>query len=217
MENPLQNALSSVAEKFVAYLPNLIAGIVLVGIGWMLGWVFKRIVVRMLDVLRIDRLFRRFRWGAGLERADVRYPLFEFAGDAAFLLAFLILLNASLEALQLTALSSILHQGVLFIPRLAIAALIFILGWIAAGWIAGSIQKALTKEEVPRPTLIARFAKAMVLLFASAMALTELDVAREIVIIGFSVTIVTLGLLLLVIAWTGGKRFVARILESMEE
>jgi hypothetical protein len=217
MENPLQNALYSVTEKFVAYLPNLIAGIVLVGIGWSLGWVFKRIVVRMLDVLRIDRLFRRFRWGAGLERADVRYALFEVVGDAAFLVVFLILLNASLEALQLTALSSILHQGVLFIPRLVIAAIIFVLGWIAAGWVSGSIQKALSKEEVPRPTLIARFAKALVLLFVSAMALTELDVAREIVVIGFSVTIVTLGFLVVVITAIGGKRFVARILETIEE
>ena len=217
MGNPLQNALASVSERFVGYLPNLIAGIVLVGIGWIVGWMLKRILVRLLSVLRIDRLIRRFRWGAGLERADVRYALFEFIGNAFFLVVFLIFLNAALEALQLTALSSILHQGVLFIPRLTIALVIFGLGWIAAGWVATSIQKALTREEVPRPTLIARFAKVFVLLFVSAMALTELDVAREIVIVGFSVTIITLGALSVVITSIGGKRFVGRILESMEE
>jgi hypothetical protein len=217
MSNPLQNALTSVSERFVAYLPNFIAGIILVGIGWLLGWALKRVVVRLLSVLRIDRLIRRFRWGASLERADVRYALFEFAGDAVFVVVFLVFLNAALEVLQLTALSSILQQGVLFIPRLVIAAVIFGLGWIAAGWVAASVQKALTREEVPRPTLIARFAKVFVLLFASAMAMTELDVAREIVIVGFSVTIVTLGALAVVITSIGGKRFVGRILESMEE
>jgi hypothetical protein len=217
MGNPLQNALYSVTEKFVAYLPNLVAGIVLVGIGWLLGWALKRVVVRLLAVLRMDRLLRRFRWGGGLERADVRYALFEFVGDAVFVLVFLVFLNASLEALQLSALSAILERGVLFIPRLIIAGVIFGLGWIAAGWVAVSVRKSLAKEDVPRPTLIARFTKAFVLLLASAMALTELDVAREIVIVGFSVTIVTLGALAVVIASLGGKRFVGRILETLEE
>jgi hypothetical protein len=217
MGNPLQNALYSVTEKFVAYLPNLVAGIVLVGIGWLLGWALKRVVIRLLAVLRMDRLLRRFRWGGGLERADVRYALFEFVGDAVFVLVFLVFLNASLEALQLSALSAILERGVLFIPRLIIAGVIFGLGWIAAGWVAVSVRKSLAKEDVPRPTLIARFTKAFVLLLASAMALTELDVAREIVIVGFSVTIVTLGALAVVIASLGGKRFVGRILETLEE
>jgi hypothetical protein len=54
------------------------------------------------------------------------------------------------------------------------------------------------------------------MLFFSAMALTELDIAREIVVIGFSVTIVTLGVLTIVLTVTGGKRFVAKILESLE-
>jgi flagellar biosynthesis protein FliQ len=217
MSNPLQNALASVSERFIAYLPNLVAGIVLVGIGWLLGWVLKRIVVRLMSVLRVDRLLRRFRWGASFERADVRYALYEFSGNVVFVVVLLVFLNASLEVLQLTALSSILQQGVLFIPRLLIAALIFALGWIVAGWIGASFQKALTREEVPRPTLIARFVKVFVLLFASAMALTELDVAREIVIVGFTVTMVTLGALAVVLTSLGGKRFAGKILESMEE
>lgn len=217
MGNPLQNSLYSVTDKFVAYLPNLVAGVVLVGIGWLLGWALKRIVIRVLAVLRIDRLLRRFRWGAGLDRADVRYALFEFVGNIVFVVVFLILLNASLEVLQLSALAAILQQGVLFIPRLIIAAIIFGLGWIAAELIAASVRKALAKEDVPRPMLIARFAKAFVLLFAAAMALTEIDVAREIVIVGFSVTIITLGALAVVLASIGGKRFVARIIETMEE
>ena len=105
----------------------------------------------------------------------------------------------------------------MFIPKLLIALVIFGFGWLLAGWIATSIQRALTREDVPRATLIARFAKSGVMLFFSAMALTELDIAREIVIIGFSVTIITLGVLAIVMTTLGGKRFVSKMLESLEE
>lgn len=49
------------------------------------------------------------------------------------------------------------------------------------------------------------------------MALTEIDVSREIVVVGFSVTIVTLGVLVIVMTTIGGKQFVAKVLETFEE
>ena len=94
MDSPLQNVLYGVTEKLIAYMPSLVAGIVLIVIGWILGWLAKRVVVQVLAVLRFDRLVRRFKWGSGFAKADVRYAFFEFIGNGAFLVVFLILLNA---------------------------------------------------------------------------------------------------------------------------
>lgn len=217
MDSPLEKVFYDSTEKLIAYLPNLIAGFVLIGIGWFLGWLAKRIVVQVLSALRFDRLFSRFKWGAAFAKADVRFAFLEFVGNTVFVIVFLILLNTSLEALQLTAMSTILQHGVLFIPKLLISVVIFSFGWMLAGWIAGTMQRALTKEDVPRATLIARFSKAVIMLFFSAMALTELDIAREIVIIGFSVIITTLGVLAIVLTSVGGKKFVTKMLETMKE
>ena len=49
------------------------------------------------------------------------------------------------------------------------------------------------------------------------MALVELDVARTIVIIGFSSIFVTLGALTIVIAALGGKNFVEKIEKTLED
>ena len=68
--------------------------------------------------------------------------------------------------------------------------------------------------EAPKPPT---GAKVSCLLFFSAMALTEIDIAREIVVIGFSVTIITLGILAIVMTAIGGKGFVSKILETLEE
>jgi flagellar biosynthesis protein FliQ len=217
MSTTLETVLSRVAESVVGYLPNLIAGIVLIAVGWLLAWLVKRVVVRLCVVLRFDRLLRRFRWGTGFSKADVRYAFFETIGNVAFFIVFVILLKASLDALQLTTLSNILEAALLFVPRLIAAFAIAGFGWILGSWTLHGMYKALAKEGVPRATLIARSARGVVLLFFSAMALTELNIAREIVIIGFSVTIVTLGALAIVLTAVGGRTFVSKILESLDD
>jgi hypothetical protein len=217
MDNPLQSVLSSLTEQFVRYLPSLVAGFVLVAIGWILGWFIKRVIVQLLVMLRLDRVLRRFTWGLGFAKADVRFAFFDFIGSAGFLIVFLILLNAALEAMQLTVLSNLLEHAVLFLPKALIALAIFGAGWMIAVWAAGSVQRALRTEGIPRAALIAKFAKSVVILFFSAMAFTELDIAREIVVIGFSVMMITLGVFVIIITSVGGKSIVSRLLNSLEE
>jgi len=74
----------------------------------------------------------------------------------------------------------------LLLPKVIIAIVIFGIGWVLASWVEGSVLKSLHREEIPRASLIAKFVKSILLIFFSAISLVELDVAREIVIIGFA-------------------------------
>jgi hypothetical protein len=49
------------------------------------------------------------------------------------------------------------------------------------------------------------------LLFFSAMALVELEIAQQIVIIGFATIFITLGLVTVVIFFVGGKEFIRKL------
>jgi hypothetical protein len=217
MESPLKDVFSNFGQQIINYLPNLFAGVVLLAVGWLLGWFMKRIVIQLCIVLRLERLAVKFRWGESLHKADIRHGLFELLGNLVFLIVFLIFFIAALDSMKLALISNLLQEGILLVPRLILALIIFGAGWFIASRVSSSIQKALIKEEIPRATLMARFAKAVLLLFFSAMALTEVDVAREIVVIGFAATFVTLGGLTIVFAVLGGKGIVKKALRSLEE
>ena len=118
---------------------------------------------------------------------------------------------------KLTILSDLLGKGIIFLPRLIISLIIFGIGWLIASSTEKVSLKALRREDIPRSSLIARFIKAVMLLFFSAMALVELDLAREIVIIGFSTIIITLGTLTVVLVLVSGKEFMKKIQDSLEE
>jgi amino acid transporter len=61
------------------------------------------------------------------------------------------------------------------------------------------------------------FAHAVVLIFFSAMALVELNIAREIVIIGFSVIIITLAVIAVLVFALGGGELLKKAITSIED
>jgi len=217
MNDPLRDLFDNIGRAIVSYLPTALAGIMLLAVGWFLGWFLKRITMRLLLLLRIERMLQKFRWGEDFSKGDVRNALYTFIGNLVFLLVFLIFLSGALSVMNLTALSSLLEKGILFLPRLAIALLIFGIGWFIALWVGKAIRKALADEEIPRSALIARFSKMILLLFFFAMALTELDIAREIVIVGFTTIMITLGGIAIVLTARGGKKFIDKVLRSFDE
>jgi hypothetical protein len=195
MNNNFENLFYGLWQKISDYLPNLLGGLILLVVGWVLGWIIKRFVIQILVILRFDRLLSKFRFSFSLSKADVRYALYNFIGNIIFLIVFLIFLNSALVAMNLLVISKVIEQGVLFIPRLVVASIIFLIGWIISARVSKAIMHALLKENFPRASLISRFIKFVFILFFSALAMTELDIAREVVMVGFSTIIICMSII----------------------
>jgi hypothetical protein len=215
MDNSIQGPFFDFGKEIIGYLPNLLGGVLLLAIGWFVGWLAKRIIVQLLIAFRFERLFTRVRWRRTLSKADIRYALFEFIGNIFFFVIFLIFLYTALDAMKLNVLSSLIQNGVLFIPKLIVAFIIFGIGWIIAGRVSNSVFNALAKENVPNFSLISRFVRFAILLFFSAMALAEIEIAVEIVIIGFTTIFITLAILAVVFAVVGGKSYMNKFFNNV--
>lgn len=217
MDEKLTDQLSKLIEDAVRYLPNLLGGVVLVLIGWFLGWFAKRIVTQVTALLRPDRFLTRFRWGKDFAKGDVRQGLYDFLGNLAFVLVFLIFLDHALRTWKLTIFSDILEKGIFFFPRMIFASIIFGAGWLIASWASRAVARALNREGIPWASLIGSFSKAALILFFSAMALLELNVARQIVIIGYMAIVATSGIIMIVLAVVGGRMWFEKIRKSPKE
>ncbi len=215
MDNSIEGPFFDFGKAIIGYLPNLLGGILLLAIGWFAGWLAKRIIVQLLVAFRLERLFTRVRWRQTLSKADIRYALFGFIGNIVFFVVFLIFLYTALDAMNLSVLSNLIQNGVLFIPKLIVARLIFGIGWIIAGRVSSSVYIALAKENVPGYSLVSRFLRFAILLFFAAMSLAEIEIAVEIVIIGFTTIFITLAVLAVVFAITGGKSYIKNFFNNI--
>jgi hypothetical protein len=213
----LNELLNKFTEKFITSLPGILAGLLLLVVGWAAGWFVKRITIRLCSVLHLERFMTRFRWGEDFSKGDVRYGFYAFFGNIAFITVFLIFMIFSFEMWDLTILSSFLERGISLLPKILISLFLFGFGWLIASASSNAVQKALRRDNIPRANLAARFLKAEIILFFSAMALAELDVARDIVVIGFVILFITMNALAVILTALGGKAIIHKIFGDEDE
>jgi Mechanosensitive ion channel, conserved TM helix len=173
----VQNMMSNI----VGYLPTLLAGFVVLLVGAGLAWLISKLVVRLLLLLRLDRVVARLGWGRALEKGDIRHSLFEFVGTIIGLFVFLVFLENAILIWKLTVLSGLLEKLVGLIPELITAGIILLVGWAAAAAVSRAVLRALYQEEFDRARLVAKLVRAAILIFTCAVALVELNIAVGIV------------------------------------
>jgi len=181
----------------IEFLPKLLSGLLLLLIGWAVAWVAKRVVIQLMILLRMERFLVRFRWGGAFGKADIRYGLYNLVGNVVFLLVLLTFLDFTLLVWDMQALSGQLGGIILFLPRLVKAALIALLGWYLAKGSGHAIATRTFRGDPGHATLASWFVRLSLLLVFGGMALYEVDVARPILMIAFSILLVALCLLAL--------------------
>jgi Mechanosensitive ion channel, conserved TM helix len=213
----ISNLVNQLAVEVLNYLPRVVGSLFLLLLGWFVAWLIKRIVIQLCVIFRVHRYLPRLRWRKALSKADVRDALFNYVGNLAFIAVFIVFVYGALATLKLTVLSSLLEHTIFFLPRVVGCVVIFSIGLFLANRISVVVHMAVLREGIPRASLIGRFVKGALLMFFSAMALTVLNFAREIVIVGFAVSFATMGVLVVVAAASGGKEMFQRIFHWPEE
>jgi len=200
MHEKLLLVTTEMANRLIGFFPKLLSGVVLLGVGWLLAWAAKRLVIHVSVILKLDRILGLSKWKAAFEKADVRYGFYNFLGNIISVVIFLTFLDFAMIAWELKFISDNLENAILLFPRFAASIAIFGLGWLIARWSADALNRMMSAEDIPNASFIANYAKIMLIVFFAAMSLRQLGIAGEIVMIGFSTIFVTLGLIAVILA-----------------
>jgi hypothetical protein len=215
MQQQPADPLSELGLKFINYLPTLAGGLFVVVLGLAAGWIVKRAVIRVLIWLRLDRLGGRLGWRAAFGKGDIRAALYNVVGSAAMVVVVLVFLDNALQIWGLTVLSRLLLDFLLNLPNLALVVLIAGAGLALSNAVANSVERALEEEDFPRARLVAKVCKAALLAVVSALALWQLNFAREIVLSAFLVLFGAVGVAFAVAFGLGSAKAIERGWETL--
>jgi hypothetical protein len=194
MQNQLAAPMTAFWSRFAEFLPTLAAGALVVVLGIVAGWLAKRALVRLLVWLRLDRLAGRAGWRAGLGKGDVRAALYNAIGNLTIFVDVLIFVDDALNRWGLTALSRIIDTLVFYLPNLLLVALVVGIGVFVSNALSGRVTTALEEEGVVHARLIGKGLKGALLAVVAALALWQLQFAREIVLSAFLISFGSIGL-----------------------
>ncbi|MCJ7630588.1 MAG: hypothetical protein MUO50_19610 [Longimicrobiales bacterium] len=198
------------------FMPTLLAGLVVLIAGAVAGWLLKRAVVRVLLLLRLDRLGGgRSAWRSAIGKGDVRAALYNGVGTIAGSVLFLVFVDNALEIWGLSVLARLVDQIIYYLPTLALAVLISWIGIALSNVLARRVEAVLIEEKVPRTALLVGLARSAFLSVVAALALWELNFAREIVLAAFLIGFGAIGVAFALGVGIGSARAIQAALSSV--
>lgn len=190
----LSRPMTDMMTQFWSLLPALLVSVVFIVIGVFVGRLLRSIVTRTLEGVGFDRMMDRIGFGKIAERED---ELAKPSGLVGFIVQITIVLLAVVQGLNnlgLEAWASYLDAFLRFaVTRVAVAMVIVGVGFTIGNYVRDLIearqrgeQPILEEGATPSPIWMAEFARYAVLVFAFTMAVHQLGVAEDFVLITFA-------------------------------
>lgn len=151
--------VNSLLSKVMSFVPNLLAAAVIVAVGWFVATLLRQIVSNLSMAVGVNRLADR----VGLTTAFGSQRLSGLLGLIVYVMVFIPVILAGLNALQLEALttpvSSMLNRMLAALPSIFAAVVVLAIAYFVARLAAGLVTSLLTGigfDSLPRRLGVSR-------------------------------------------------------------
>lgn len=209
MWEALSQRLEEGIRQIVVFLPRLLAALGILLAGFAIAKMIERGTDAALHKIGFDRWMQDGGVTEALERAGTRRDPSSVLAKLVFWIIMVLVILLAADALGVPAVNALFAELVAYIPNVMAAVVILVLG-ILLGEFVKDLVLASAGGLAGGATL-ARSAKAAVILLAAFMALEQLDIAQDIVLV-FFIAVVGAGALAAGIAFgLGGREIAAEV------
>lgn len=210
-------ALTRALGDFMAFIPKLLGALLLLLVGWLISRALEALVSKGLRAIRFNQIADKAEIDQFLAKAGVRMDPASVVGKLVYWFVMLSFLISAFGALGLSQVEGVLAGIIGFIPNVIVAMVVLLLGALAGNFVANLVRGSVGTARVGDPTLLATIARAAVLVFATLMALDQLQIAPTII---NTLWMALLGMVALAGALAfglGGRDLAKRLLEDAYE
>jgi Mechanosensitive ion channel, conserved TM helix len=208
----LSDQLSQGFVEIGEFVPRLAAAVGILMVGFVLARLVERGIGYVLRRIGFDRWMREGGVTEALERAGTTLDPSAVLGKLMFWAIMLLVIILGANALGVSAVSVLFGELLAYIPNVIAAVIVLVLGILLGEFMkdlvlasAGSLGGAHT---------LARSAKAAVILLATFMALEQLDIAQDIVLVFFIAVVGAAALAAGIAFGIGGREIAAEIVRE---
>ena len=212
----LQASFIDLWYTVMAFLPALLAAVVVFIIGWIIAVILYRVVVEVVKILRIDDALKAAGANDAVREAGFNLNIGAVLGTLVQWFVVIVFLMTALEVLGLSRVTIFLQQVVLiYLPQVIVAVLILVLAAIVAEAAKNIISGSARAAGAHGANLAGAVAKYAIWITAVLAVLNQLGVATEFVQTLFTGIVVALALGFGLAFGLGGKEAAARSIERI--
>jgi succinate dehydrogenase/fumarate reductase cytochrome b subunit len=214
-EIEISDSLQQGLDAFFAFIPNLLAFLVILVIGYFIAKLVKGIVSKALEKLGLDRALHESDAGQYVEKVSPDAKPSRMVGAVGFWLIFLFVLSAAIGALQIPAVTAFMNEVLAYLPNVIAAVVIFVVAAALAGAVGGAVHKLMGDTSTGK--LVRAAVPSLIMVIAVFMVLNQLKIAEEIVTITYAALLGSVALGMALAFGLGGREVAGQMLEDAQD
>lgn len=194
-------------DKVFDMIPRVISAAIILGVAALIGRALASAAGGVLAGMGFNTLPAKLGL-SGNVRAGGREPS-ELAGTVVMVAVMFVALTQACEVIGLPVLTDVVATVGLVLARVAVAALLLLVGL----WLATLAARMIESSAARNAPVLASLARGAILFFAAALALRQAGLPSEIVTIAFAAVVGAIAVGVAVAVGMGGRHVAGRLLE----
>ncbi len=201
----------------IGFLPNLIAALIIVIIGWGIGSILGRVVHQIIKAIKVDEALKRAGVEDFLNRGGLNLNSGGFLGGLVKWFIMIVFFIGAFEVLGLSQVTLFLRDILDYLPQVIVAVLILIAAGIVADAMRSIVLSSTKTADISSAGFLATVTKWVIWVFAILVALSQLGIAAGFVQTIFTGLVVALSLGLGLAFGLGGQEAASRVIDRVSK
>lgn len=210
-------SLTSFWTQLASFVPQLLAALVLLFVGWILANLARTGVIKLLDLLRFDSLAEKTGIEAFLRQGHVEISLGRLIANLVYWVIIFIVIVTVANSLGLHMVAELFNKIVLYIPNVIVAILVLVFGVLVARVINRLVFAYMNNIGVQGALTISTLSEYAVIIFVVFIALEQLEIGTTLLTAAFQIGFGAIGLALALAFGLGGREWAAGVIKRVAE
>ncbi len=194
-------ALRQIVAQILAILPNVLAALAILIVGWIVARLVDSVVTRVLQRLGFNRMAERAGIGSFMKNAGFTQEPSWVVGKLMFWLLMLTFVLSSAEMLHLTMVAETLQKLVAFLPNVIAVIFMVVFGALFARFVSRLTRGAAKEAGLDIADFLSKLVNYLIIIMVVVIAINQLEIQSSVLEIAFAAL---LGAFALAIALTLG-------------
>ncbi|MDQ3098946.1 MAG: hypothetical protein M3Q44_04320 [bacterium] len=214
-----QAILNNALLRFTNYMPQFIAGLLLLIIGFIVAAIARSIAYKVLKIFKVDKWINSaeeiFNKVEGTDKKGGLWP--GILAQLMYLTVLVLFLLPAFDAWGLNRVTQVLNELILFLPNIFIAVIVGFIGLGLARFVSDIVERTTKDLGSSSSHILANVARYSLVFFTSLIVLNQLGVAANLVQILFTGIVAMLALAGGLAFGIGGQEKAKELLNSLTQ
>lgn len=180
------NTFLNLLNTVLTFLPRIVNAAILLIVGYIIARLIRAGLTKALRAAKFDNVADRAGITRFLRMAGTQLDAARVLAEIVFWWIFLFFIEMALNALELVQITGYINAILGYLPNVFAAVLIVVIGALIANIVADVVRGAAGEAGLSTAPLLATVARWAIVIFAVLTALTQLNVAQNMIFILFA-------------------------------